>query len=184
MRSFPIVAVIALGASFAASACTRSQHSGATAAEPQVIGVGSQAPALVRVDHRGEVVSLRNGAPTLVFFYPKDGTPGCTKEACGFRDSYDRYKAENLRLIGVSSDDDVAHRKFAEEHALPFALIADAEHVWSKAFGVGTFAGLDARISFLIDAAGKVVRVYDDVDPGVHADQVIRDAAALGLVTH
>ncbi|MFM2418915.1 MAG: hypothetical protein RL385_3638 [Pseudomonadota bacterium] len=178
MRSFAIVALLVLGA----SACTRSHHGGPTATEPQALGVGSDAPALVRVDHRGEVVALRNGAPTLIFFYPKDGTPGCTKEACAFRDAYARYSAENLRLIGVSSDDEAAHRKFAEEHSLPFSLIADTEHVWSKAFGVGTFAGLDARTSFLIDAAGKLVRIYDDVDPGVHAEQVIRDAATLGLV--
>jgi peroxiredoxin Q/BCP len=139
-------------------------------------------PALVRVDHRGEVVSLRGGPPTLLYFYPKDGTPGCTKEACAFRDSWEKYAASGLRVVGVSTDDEAHHRAFAEEHDLPFSLIADPERAWSKGFGVGTFIGdKNERVSFLIDAGGKVAKVYQDVDPGVHATEVLSDAKQLGL---
>jgi peroxiredoxin Q/BCP len=140
----------------------------------------------MRVDHAGKVVSLRAEQPSIVYFYPKDGTPGCTKEACAFRDSWQRYETAGIRVIGVSSDSEEKHREFAKEHDLPFSLIADPEHAWSDAFGVGPVSRLlpnaDARVSFLIDAKGRVAKVYDDVDPGVHADQVLTDAKALGVV--
>ena len=144
---------------------------------------GAEVPALVRVDQRGKVVSLRGGPPTLVYFYPKDGTPGCTKEACAFRDAWQKYEQAELRVLGVSTDSEERHRKFAEEHELPFSLISDPEHVWSDAFGVGRFLGsLDERVSFLIDGSGHVKKVYEDVDPGVHAGDVLSDAKALGLI--
>ncbi|MDB4976207.1 MAG: Thiol peroxidase, Bcp-type [Myxococcaceae bacterium] len=148
----------------------------------KLLAVGAEVPALVRVDQRGEVVSLRGAPATLLYFYPKDGTPGCTKEACAFRDAWSKYEGAGLRIVGVSFDDDESHKKFAEEHQLPFPLIADPEHTWSDAFGVGRFMGTaDERVSFLIDASGHVVKVYEDVDPGVHADQVLADAKALAL---
>jgi peroxiredoxin Q/BCP len=146
-----------------------------------LLPAGSSAPALTANDHRGESVSLTARTPTLVYFYPKDGTPGCTEEACALRDAWESYQKAGLRVVGVSSDSNESHKKFAEEHGLPFALIADTDDTWAKAFGVGSFAGLDARVSFLIDANNKVVKVYEDVDPGVHADQVLKDARALGL---
>lgn len=165
---------------WACGACGASRSPGAS---HELVAEGTTVPALVRVDHRGDVVSLKSEKPTLLYFYPKDGTPGCTKEACAFRDSWQRYRTAGLRVIGVSQDSAESHRAFAEEHGLPFSLIADPEEVWSDAFGVGSFAGFDARVSFLIDGDGKVRKVYEDVDPGVHADQVLNDAAALKL-TH
>jgi peroxiredoxin Q/BCP len=144
---------------------------------------GASAPALSAADYKGETVSLTASKPTLVYFYPKDGTPGCTKEACALRDAWERYQKAELRVVGVSSDSNESHQKFAKEHDLPFALIADTDNTWAKAFGVGSFAGMDSRVSFLIDANNKVVKVYKDVDPGVHADEVLKDAQALGL-TH
>lgn len=147
-----------------------------------LLGKGAEVPALVRVDHRGKVVSLRGGPPTLLYFYPKDGTPGCTKEACAFRDAWQKYQSAKLRVVGVSIDNEARHRAFAEEYGLPFSLIADPEHTWSDAFGVGRFMGIaDERVSFLIDGSGRIVKVYEDVDPGVHADEVLKDARALGL---
>jgi peroxiredoxin Q/BCP len=149
-----------------------------------LLPVGSEAPALVRVDHSGKVVALRADTPSLVYFYPKDGTPGCTKEACAFRDAWQRYEQAGVRVIGVSTDSEQEHREFAKEHELQFPLIADPEHAWSDAFGVPRIAlagDRDARVSFLIDKANKVVKVYDDVDPGVHADQVLQDAKGLGM---
>jgi peroxiredoxin Q/BCP len=163
------------------AACSKQHADGAVPEKSAFLSAGAEVPALVRVDHRGKVVSLRSDVPTLVYFYPKDGTPGCTKEACAFRDAWQKYDAAGLRVIGVSSDNEDAHRKFADEHGLPFSLIADPEHAWSNAFGVTTFAGLDSRVSFLIDSTSHVAKAYQDVDPGVHADEVLTDAQTLGL---
>lgn len=165
-----------LSLSACAGSRARTEHKG-------LLPVGTEVPSLVRVDHRGEVFSLRGvDQPTLLYFYPKDGTPGCTKEACAFRDSWTKYQAAKVRVVGVSIDSEESHREFAKEHELPFPLIADPEHTWSDAFGVGRFLGTaDERVSFLIDANGRVAKVYEDVDPGVHANQVLADAKALGL---
>jgi peroxiredoxin Q/BCP len=152
------------------------------AVERKLLPVGAEVPALTRVDQRRQVVNLRAGTPTLLYFYPKDGTPGCTQEACALRDKWNDYRVWNIRVIGVSVDTDDEHRAFSEEHKLPFSLIADPEHVWSDALGVGQFqGGLDERVSFLIDADNRIVKVYENVDPGIHADEVLRDAQALGL---
>lgn len=161
------------------AACGGSQ---ARSDRSKLLKEGSEVPALLRVDQNGQVVSLRGAPPTLLYFYPKDGTPGCTKEACAFRDAWEHYSAAGLRVVGVSTDSDERHREFAKEHQLPFSLIADPEHAWSDAFGVGRFLGtLDERVSFLIDAEGRVKKVYEDVDPGVHAKEVLADAKKLGL---
>jgi peroxiredoxin Q/BCP len=150
----------------------------------ELLAVGTEVPALIRVDHRGNVTSLRSGgSPTLLYFYPRDGTPGCTKEACAFRDAWQKYQQAGLRVIGVSTDSEQRHREFADEFQLPFPLISDPEHAWSDAFGVGRFLGsADERVSFLIGADGTVKKVYADVDPGVHADEVLTDARALKLI--
>ena len=166
--------------SFGLAACGGSQ---ARSDRSKLLAVGTEVPALVRVDHRGQVVSLRGAPATLLYFYPKDGTPGCTKEACAFRDAWDKYQAVQLRVVGVSIDSEERHRKFADEYQLPFSLIADPEHTWSDAFGVGRFLGTaDERVSFLIDGSGHVKKVYEDVDPGVHADEVLASARELGVI--
>ena len=160
--------------------CGASQP--APAAQRTLPDVGTEVPALTRVDQRGKVVVLRAGVPTLLYFYPKDGTPGCTKEACAIRDAWNEYLMIELRVIGVSVDSEAQHRAFADEHVLPFSLISDPTHTWSDALGVGTFKGdLDERVSFLIDAQNRIVKVYENVDPGVHAREVLADARALGL---
>ncbi len=160
-------------------ACGGAQHPNA---QTGLLPVGSEVPALVRVDHRGKVVSLRSDSPTLLYFYPRNGTPGCTKEACALRDAWDSYTLAGLRVIGVSTDNEASHRAFAEEHGLPFSLIADPQRAWAESLGVGKFGNYDERVSFLIDGKSRVVKTYDDVDPGVHAEEVLRDAKALGLV--
>jgi peroxiredoxin Q/BCP len=170
-----ILLALALGLAACGGSKAHTDH-------PKLLGAGAEVPALVRVDQNGQVVSLRGGPATLLYFYPKDGTPGCTKEACAFRDAWTKYQNADLRVIGVSIDSEENHREFAKEHELPFPLIADPEHTWSDAFGVGRFLGTaDERVSFLIDKQGKVAKVYQDVDPGVHADQVLDDAKSLGL---
>ena len=142
---------------------------------------GAKAPALAATAHDGTTVDLTkpDGKPTLVYFYPKDGTPGCTKEACAFRDVWARYEASGVRVIGVSSDDTASHREFADEYELPFPLVSDEDLAWANAFGVDTTLGMHHRDSFLIAPDGTIAKVYRGVDPGVHADEVLRDAAAL-----
>ncbi|MCA9635141.1 MAG: peroxiredoxin [Myxococcales bacterium] len=146
------------------------------------IAVGAPAPALTATDHRGQTIDLAalRGQPVLVYFYPKDGTPGCTKEACAIRDAWERFGAAGVVVLGVSSDEASAHVAFADEHKLPFSLIADTDLTWAKAFGVEVSFKIIHRSSFLIDREGKIAKVYIDVDPGVHAEEVLADVAKLG----
>ena len=145
-----------------------------------MLPAGSRVPNLRATDHTDQAVDLgaQQGHPLVVFFYPKDGTPGCTKEACAFRDVWKRYEAAKVGVIGVSADDAASHRKFAEEHKLPFSLVSDTSGEWARAFGVNSTFGMYSRVTFLIDAEGKVSKVYPDVDPGVHAERVLTDAQA------
>jgi peroxiredoxin Q/BCP len=146
-----------------------------------LLAAGSAAPDLAAPDQTGKSrrIAEERGHALVVYFYPKDGTPGCTKEACAFRDAWERYQKAGVQIFGVSADDQKSHEAFAREEHLPFPIVADPGHAWATAFGVSTRLGMDARVSFLIDPAGKVARVYPDVDPGLHADQVLKDAAAL-----
>ncbi len=146
------------------------------------LAVGAQAPALSATDHKGNTIDLGalRGDPVLVYFYPKDGTPGCTIEACALRDVWGYFLVAGVTVLGVSSDDQESHVKFAEEHELPFSLISDPELVWAKAFGVEASFKIIHRTSYLIDRDGRIAKVYLDVDPGVHADEVLADIKALG----
>jgi len=117
----------------------------------------------------------KRGQWTVVFFYPRDATPGCTKEACAFRDVWDRYQAAGVNVLGVSGQDQASKAEFAKEHKLTFPLLADTDHKWIAGFGVPTWLGMAQRVSFLINPTGKVAKVYRDVDPGVHAAQVLAD---------
>lgn len=140
---------------------------------------GSPVPNLKAVDHLGKTIALRKlDRPfAVIYFYPKDATPGCTKEACAFRDAWSKLQTAGVTVIGVSSDSLASHKQFAEDHQLPFSLIADEELQWAKAFGVPSTAGFLSRVSFLINSQGVVARVYPDVDPGIHATQIIEDVA-------
>lgn len=146
-----------------------------------LLTVGSATPDLRATDQHGATQSLaaERGHPVVVYFYPKDATPGCTKEACAFRDAWDRYKAAHVQVFGVSADGVASHADFAKEQKLPFPLLADPSHTWSAAFGVPTTLGMTKRVSFLLDKDGKVAKTYPDVDPGVHATAVLADATAL-----
>lgn len=150
------------------------------ASSEQMLSVGDPTPKLSATGHEGTQLDL--GAldkPTLVYFYPRDGTPGCTKEACAIRDIWNEYEAAGVLVVGVSTDDKTSHEKFAAEHELPFPLVADTDESWAKAFGVSVRAGYSQRVSFLLDAEGKVAKTYPGVDPGVHAAEVLADAKAL-----
>lgn len=174
-------------AALACSACaTSSPSSGSSTASssgpPAPLAAGSVAPELEGTDQNGSPLRLADlrGQPILVFFYPKAGTPGCTKEACAFRDVWQRYQEAGVRVVGVSHDDVVAQAAFAREHGFQFPLISDKDGRWGKAFGVPLRAWtFYSRISFLIGRDGKIAKTYLDVDPGVHASQVLTDAKAL-----
>ena len=150
-----------------------------------LLAAGSAAPDLAAPDQTGKTrrIAEERGHALIVYFYPKDGTPGCTREACAFRDAWERYQKAGVQIFGVSADDQRSHETFAKEQHIPFPIVADPGHAWSAAFGVSTKLGMDSRVSFLIDPAGKVAKVYPDVDPGLHADEVLKDAAALGPAT-
>lgn len=144
---------------------------------------GTPAPDATLQDQDGTLRNLAafRGQPLLVYFYPKDDTPGCTTEACSFRDVWDRYQSAGVAVVGVSADDSESHKKFAQKHSLPFPLLADTDHELADAFGVPATAGYFARVSFLIDKDGVIRHVYPDVDPGVHADDVLKEVQRLGL---
>jgi peroxiredoxin Q/BCP len=127
--------------------------------------VGDKAPAFEAKDQDGKTVKLADFAgkqAVLVYFYPKDDTPGCTKEACGFRDRLDDLKKQGVAVLGVSRDDAESHKKFIAKHSLNFPLLVDTDGKITEAYGA-TMASrpLSRRVSFLIDKSGKIVHVTD-----------------------
>jgi peroxiredoxin Q/BCP len=150
--------------------------------------VGDPAPAFDLPDAEGQRFRLEDlqGQWVVLYFYPRDNTPGCTKEACGFRDSYDQYQAEDVVLLGVSADDAKAHTKFITKHQLPFPLLIDeggavAEQYGS--YGLKKFMGKEFmgvfRHSFIIGPDGTLQKIYRKVKPEPHAAEVLADLAAL-----
>ncbi len=118
------------------------------------------------------------GRKTVLYFYPKDDTPGCTKEACAFRDSMPDYEAAGIKVYGVSLDSPESHRKFREKHNLTFPLLTDEDGKASEAFGVGVGEkGRAKRVTFLLDEEAKVEKVYPEVSPETHAGEILTDAA-------
>lgn len=154
------------------------------AAKPSSSGLlkaGGVAPEFSTTTHAGEPLSLKDlrGKVVVLYFYPKDNTPGCTTEARGFRDAYQSYRERDVVVIGVSSQDNESHRQFAEEHGLPFVLIPDEEGEIAKSYGVGSFLGLANRVTFIIDQEGTIAKVYEKVAPQNHAEEVLADIDAL-----
>ena len=149
------------------------------------LGVGDRAPSITLDDHDGNTcaVAERNGSPLVLFFYPKDETPGCTAEACSFRDSYSELQTLGAQVWGVSGDDAVSHRRFAERHQLPFPLLSDGDQALRRAFGVPKTLGLlPSRVTYVIDTNGIVRHVFNNLlDGPAHvreALQVLRSLKA------
>jgi len=147
--------------------------------------VGSPAPEFELADQTGELHSLEDYRSqwVVLYFYPKDGTPGCTTEACEFRDNIFAYRDLNAQVIGVSLDDIESHKAFAENHSLPFPLLADPEGETSMAYGVKTrMFGMTVakRQTFIIDPDGTIAKHYDTVKPDEHSKQVLADLKKLG----
>ncbi|HKO50559.1 MAG TPA: peroxiredoxin [Polyangiaceae bacterium] len=146
-----------------------------------LLAVGAEVPDLAAPAQDGTIVHLRalKGKPIVIYFYPKDDTPGCTIEAKGIRDQY----AELNRLavvLGVSGDSLDSHKAFAEKYQLPFLLLDDTSHALASAFGVPLSGGHAKRVTFVIDAAGKVRKVFPNVNPDGHASELIEALEALG----
>ncbi len=146
-----------------------------------LLAVGAQAPDFALKDAKGASLQLSSlrGQKVVVYFYPKDDTPGCTKEACAFRDSFGKYEAAGIRVVGVSQDTDESHATFRTKNKLPFPLAADADGSISKSFGVKSTLGMSSRVTFLLDKDGKVAYVWPDVSPAGHAEDVLAHAAAV-----
>jgi peroxiredoxin Q/BCP len=143
------------------------------------VAPGDVAPEFALKNQNGKVVKLseQRGRFVLIYFYPKDDTPGCTKEACNFRDEYSEIKKMNAVVYGISRQDEQSHQKFIAKHKLPFDLLVDADGEVAKAYGVGTYpiVGFHKRESILVGPDGKVVRFYDSVDPSRHVAEVLSD---------
>ena len=133
---------------------------------------GEVAPEVVLLDQDGNsfrLSSLRGKGPVVVYFYPKDDTPVCTKEACTFRDQYAEFTELNATVIGISVDDVASHRAFADLYNLPFTLLSDPEDAAFRAFGLKSFLGLKERATFVLDGAGVVrAATKDRLNPAKH----------------
>jgi len=149
------------------------------------LGVGSEAPEFELSDQHGQLHSLEDYRDqwVVLYFYPKDGTPGCTTEACEFRDNIFAFRDLNAQVLGISLDDVESHKSFAEEHGLPFPLLADIDGTTSTAYGVKTrMFGMTVakRQTFIIGPNGVIAKHYAKVDPKEHSEQVITDLKDLG----
>ena len=131
----------------------------------QAIQIGDRVPDFLLKNQHGEEVSVKQffGKPFVIFFYPKDNTPGCTKEACGFRDAYAELRNLDAEVIGISADSPASHRKFAEDHNLPFTLLSDTNNKVRKLFGVkgSLFGLLPGRVTYIMDEKGHVQHIFD-----------------------
>jgi len=142
----------------------------------------SVAPDFAAKDANGEIVRLKDlrGQKVVLYFYPRDDTPGCTKEACSFRDAFAQFKRRNIRILGVSVDSEASHSKFTAKYKLPFTLLADRDHAIADAYEVygekkfmgRTYMGVK-RITYLIDEKGKIKKVFEKVKPEEHAQEVL-----------
>lgn len=143
---------------------------------------GKAAPAFTATNADGATVKLKDlrGQKVVLYFYPKDDTPGCTKEACSFRDSFAAFKKRGIEVLGISPDSEASHKKFTAKFKLPFTLLADADHAIADAYGVygekkfmgRTYMGVK-RMTFLIDENGKIKKVFEKVKPDQHAQEVL-----------
>lgn len=178
MRRFsPLAALALLCLALAAPAVAAD----AAAASPQV---GQAAPAFRLQDQNGHWHAPADfrGHWLVLYFYPKDFTPGCTTEVCTFRDDIAKLRRAGAQVVGVSLDDVSSHAKFASKYHVPFPLLSDADHQAATAYGVlGSMVGIHyaRRTTFLIDPQGRIAKVYRDVDPKANSSQVLQDLATL-----
>ncbi len=145
---------------------------------------GQKAPAIQAQDQNGKTIKLSDYASkstVVLYFYPKDDTPGCTKEACSLRDGHAGLQAAGAVVLGVSSDDVKSHAAFAAKYHLPFSLLADPDKAIIKAYGVKMFGlGIAKRVTFVIDRQGVIRKIFRDVKPAGHDQEVLSAVKNLG----
>lgn len=149
-----------------------------------MLKTGDIAPDFELLDQEGKSHKLSDylGKKVILYFYPKDDTPGCTKEACGFRDNFAEYRKHGIIILGVSKDSEKSHSRFAEKYSLPFTLLSDNETTVAQAYGVWglkkmmgrEYYGMN-RVTYVIDEEGKVLQVYKKVKPEHHAEEILKD---------
>jgi thioredoxin-dependent peroxiredoxin len=141
--------------------------------------VGTSAPTFTTKDTQGTTVSLADfvGKTVVLYFYPKDDTPGCTKEACSFRDNYAAYQGKDIVVLGVSGDDEGSHQQFTEKFNLPFPLLADVNRSIMQAYDVDG-GGYAKRVTYVISPQGSISHVYTSINTETHATDILAD---LGL---
>ncbi len=156
----------------------------ATVARAEVPAIGSAAPGFSLPDQNGAPRRLAEwrGRWVVLYFYPKDDTPGCTTEACSFRDDISLITALGAQVVGISVDDTASHKAFAEKHRLPFPLLSDATAAVAKQYGALSdwlVMKVAKRYTFIIDPAGRVAKVYLSVDPSRHSQEIVADLKLL-----
>lgn len=146
------------------------------------ISPGIEAPDFILPDDTGTLRRLSDyrGSPVVLYFYPKDDTPGCTTEACNFRDDYSAYQQAGAVILGVSPDNSKSHTKFKSKFSLPFTLLADEDHqvcllygVWGPKKSMGREYEGVYRTTFLIDAKGQIARIFENVKPDMHSAEIL-----------
>ena len=156
-----------------------------------VLNIGDTAPDFSVLDHNGKKVNLSDfkGKKVALYFYPKDDTPGCTKEACSFRDNFEAVKKAGIEVLGVSADSQASHQKFIGKYELPFTLLADTEREVMNLYGVYREKNLYGKISlgvvrttFLIDETGKIVHIFKKPKTDIHAEEVMNQFQKLAKV--
>ena len=148
-----------------------------------MLETGDKAPDFAGKDQQGKKIRLSDyaGKKVALYFYPKDDTPGCTKQACSLRDGFDELKENDIEVIGVSADTEESHQKFIEKYDLPFTLIADTDKEIINEYGVygeknmygKKYMGIK-RTTFLIDEKGKIIKIFKRVKTAEHADEILR----------
>lgn len=143
---------------------------------------GTAAPDFEASDQDGNLVRLKDlrGTPVVLFFYPEDDTPGCTREACAFRDDLDAFRARGAVVLGVSTQDAASHRAFRDNHGLTFPLLADPEKRITRAYGALGLLGLAKRVSYVIGPDGRIVAAFKRLDPKSHSEEALRVLSDLG----
>lgn len=159
-----------------------AKKSTAPETNPSHLQIGKKAPAFSLHDGEGKTVKLGDfkGKKLVIYFYPKDMTPGCTTEACAFRDDYDAIRAAGAEVVGVSTDDPSSHARFSEKYQLPFPLLSDPEHAMIEKYGAWAEKSMYgkkywgvARMTYILDEDGKVLHVFPKVKPADHSREVL-----------
>ena len=147
------------------------------------LNVGEKAPDFESVDQEGKKIKLSHfkGSPVVLYFYPKDNTPGCTAEACNFRDNLESLQSHGIKVLGVSVDDEKSHKKFQEKYNLNFPLVVDDKKSITESYKAKGMFGAK-RITYIIDGDGKIAFVYPKVKPNGHAVEVLEKIKELKLV--